>query len=320
MDHDQDPVLDNVSRCVSRCLETQTAANVMLTPQRKAELCSSIERLLDSLLAGRSGWPESAIVDGVILESVRVTPDRTVRMAGYAIWYEDESWWCDPLIASVALSSDPSSIRSFRLQFGDSARGLRVARYQDWPGDFSWKRSMRWIFDLSMRQHRNTARLKPVGHDIQTGRDLYVMDLNSINHARNALRPMTAPFSCLVLWHAANEHADDIGVLAQSVLHAGATYICCWGTNCSRVHDIFDETHVWRTLDCPEPTTIVTTWHENDSLAEVISFALNTAQSADTTLSTPLVALCVKAHDLVTEVKRAFGDLEGFRRSLAPGP
>jgi len=47
---------------------------------------------------------------------------------------------------------------------------------------------------------------------------------------------------------------------------------CAWGPGCERVHDIFDEGR-----DGPNPLTstdpvVLTTWHDDESLAEALGF------------------------------------------------
>jgi len=64
---------------------------------------------------------------------------------------------------------------------------------------------------------------------------------------------------------------------ARRILEAGASYVCCWGPGCERLHDCFDEARFG--FDDPDAgdDVIMTTWHEDESLEEAIWFAINTA-------------------------------------------
>jgi hypothetical protein len=65
--------------------------------------------------------------------------------------------------------------------------------------------------------------------------------------------------------------------LAGSILATGATYVCCWGPDCERFHDCFDESETLRTLDAEEDRVVMTTWHDSETLEEAIWFATHSA-------------------------------------------
>jgi hypothetical protein len=73
--------------------------------------------------------------------------------------------------------------------------------------------------------------------------------------------------------------AEIVG-LARAALSAGLVYLCAWGPDCERVHDLFDD--VVR-LEMPEETedsVIMTTWHARESLAEAVGFFRDVAEPA----------------------------------------
>jgi len=67
-------------------------------------------------------------------------------------------------------------------------------------------------------------------------------------------------------------NADIIYSAASQLIERGAIYVCTWGSDCERVHDIFDEVDVG---DGSEDTDefIMTTWHTDDSLDEARAYA-----------------------------------------------
>lgn len=61
----------------------------------------------------------------------------------------------------------------------------------------------------------------------------------------------------------------------QHLIAAGARYVCVWGEDCELWHDEFD----WANLRSKnfalpnERDLVMTTWHDNESLAETMRFA-----------------------------------------------
>lgn len=94
-----------------------------------------------------------------------------------------------------------------------------------------------------------------------------------------ALEQVSLPSSHTVLLIAADArgvHTDIIGRVAERLLTAGLVYVCTWGPDCQRVHDIFDEVYVGD--GSIEPIVHFTsTWHSKEPLEEAIWFFLHCA-------------------------------------------
>jgi hypothetical protein len=73
---------------------------------------------------------------------------------------------------------------------------------------------------------------------------------------------------------------DEIGNIANWALAQGAVYLCAWGPDCERVHDIIDEVLVARNPDATDEDVIMTTWHDDETLEEALWFAVNSAYPA----------------------------------------
>ncbi len=80
-----------------------------------------------------------------------------------------------------------------------------------------------------------------------------------------------AEFACLLAWDADRAPDEEVAAVASRLLAAGCVYICAWGSDCERVHDIFDAVGSERT---PDNTGFISTWHENETLDEAIEFLL----------------------------------------------
>jgi hypothetical protein len=109
---------------------------------------------------------------------------------------------------------------------------------------------------------------------------------------------------------------DTIARVAEQLLVLGLIYVCCWGPDCERVHDIFDEVHVG---DCStEPTfTLMSTWHSDEPLEEAIWFFIESAFPLDTEMATTsYLAITVGSSDWAAIVHRALSDLETFKTRM----
>jgi len=58
------------------------------------------------------------------------------------------------------------------------------------------------------------------------------------------------------------------------VLDRGCVYLCVWGHGCEHVHDTMDDIVLERELNGGPEQTIMSTWHDKQSLEEAVDFAL----------------------------------------------
>jgi len=84
----------------------------------------------------------------------------------------------------------------------------------------------------------------------------------------------------LLVADASGVDPEPVYSAASRLIDRGAIYVCTWGPDCERVHDIFDEADIGDgTKDSDE--FIMTTWHTDDSLHEAVEFFLNCAFPLD---------------------------------------
>lgn len=90
-------------------------------------------------------------------------------------------------------------------------------------------------------------------------------------------------FTLFVAADASGTRDEILWRYAQDAVAAGCEYVCAWGAGCERVHDCFDDVNVERTLEHGEAgdTTFMSTWHDDDSLAEALYFGLVNALVTD---------------------------------------
>jgi hypothetical protein len=77
---------------------------------------------------------------------------------------------------------------------------------------------------------------------------------------------------------ARNLSTDQIVEMADSIISRKLDYVCVWGPDCERVHDILDEVIVESDLD--DQRLVMTTWHDKETLNEAIWFFLYCARNA----------------------------------------
>ena len=87
----------------------------------------------------------------------------------------------------------------------------------------------------------------------------------------------------------------DLVAAAAALLRAGASYVCCWGPDCKRLHDCFDEADIDVNLDSTDERFLMTTWHSDEPLEEALWFAAHVTlpASAYATDTQALVAISI---------------------------
>lgn len=81
-------------------------------------------------------------------------------------------------------------------------------------------------------------------------------------------------FVLFLAWDARATSDDQVRSLAETLLSRGLAYLVAWGPDCERVHDIFDLVFVEEHLDLQPESVVMTTWHDDESLASALWFFL----------------------------------------------
>src|SRR6266581_6511557 len=108
-------------------------------------------------------------------------------------------------------------------------------------------------------------------------KDIYLCSSPTIEMLAAGITPTSPNFGLLLAIDAQAVDASQIGQLAKSLANKGLAYLCAWGPDCERVHDIFDEIEVQRDLEQKDDNVIITTWHADESLEESLWFFVNCA-------------------------------------------
>lgn len=129
--------------------------------------------------------------------------------------------------------------------------------------------------------------VRAFGFELSAERNLFHLALPTLAAFPGHL-PLHSPNFMLFL--ACDSRDISVEVLAEfteKALAQGAVYICTWGPDCERVHDIFDETIVEQQLRLnPKEyvsSDVMTTWHNDESLEDALEFFLTAAVPDDDT-------------------------------------
>ena len=141
-------------------------------------------------------------------------------------------------------------------------------------------------------------------------RDLFLLDLLKIYDFPEAISLSSPQFSCLIACDARNLDSEAIGRLAESMLTQGVVYVCAWGPDCERVHDIFDEEIVGAGPDVPRFNHgIMTTWRSDETLDQALWYFLsNTADDDFAETCRSAMVLVIGNQDWVSQARSALSD------------
>jgi hypothetical protein len=130
-----------------------------------------------------------------------------------------------------------------------------------------------------------------------------------------AMEPVSFPSAytvLLIVGDARDIPVDRIARVAERFLSSGLIYVCVWGPDCERVHDIFDEVHVGDGTTEPG-FTLMSTWHSDESLEEAIRFFLQWAFTLDRKIEmTSYLAITVGNSEWASTVESALSDIPAF--------
>jgi hypothetical protein len=109
-------------------------------------------------------------------------------------------------------------------------------------------------------------------------RSVFSGQSNSLSALSDDPSPPDKPFVLVIASDTSSISGPDLVARAAALIRSGARYVCCWGPDCARLHDCFDEAagelSGW---DASGDWHVMTTWHDNERLEDVLWFALNAA-------------------------------------------
>jgi hypothetical protein len=160
--------------------------------------------------------------------------------------------------------------------------------------------------------------LEKLGFDEPSARNLFALSLETPESFPDGLTLSSPRFVCLLAWDSREVDEERIAAFAAKLLDVGAVYVCVWGPNCERLHDVFDKVRDGTNPPQIVDRVVMTTWHSVEPLAEAIWFALRStnpdegyAEGCDSILGTTIGNL--GWHE---EICSAFRNSDGFFSSI----
>ena len=150
-------------------------------------------------------------------------------------------------------------------------------------------------------------------------RALYLARLGDAGDWPDRLDEPGAHFVVFLAMDARQVPDAAIARLAGALLAQGAAYVCAWGPDCQRVHDLFDAAVGERFPD-EDAALVMTTWHADDDLDQALWFAMFSACPDDEFIETcgSLVAIVVGNDEWADQVRRRLGDPASLNADVLP--
>ncbi len=118
---------------------------------------------------------------------------------------------------------------------------------------------------------------------------------------------------CLLACDARALDTRVVRLTITTLLDRGLVYLVAWGPDCKRVHDLTAEEFIRRELEAGHQLPLVmTTSHDDESLADALWFFLNAAFPADEYAETATTLLAIAVGDAMwaEEIQRALATAE----------
>jgi hypothetical protein len=145
-------------------------------------------------------------------------------------------------------------------------------------------------------------------------RRLYLLDVASFAEVSSDLDLESRFFICLVVANTEDTPREELSPFIQKLFTSGCAYLLAWGKGCEAFHDLADEELVGLSERNENFQEVMTTWHENEPLSEVLWFALNSAWPAEPFEEEccSLLVICVNDPEWAGQCRDALCDPRAF--------
>ena len=116
-----------------------------------------------------------------------------------------------------------------------------------------------------------------VRYGLMQAKDFSVIELAELKWPTTLNLP-TKRFRLFVAADVTELNADALADFAWAALRGGMVYFCVWGRGCEKFHDVVDEVIAndfageRRFAGPTAKDTVMTTWHDNETLEEALDF------------------------------------------------
>jgi hypothetical protein len=115
---------------------------------------------------------------------------------------------------------------------------------------------------------------KIIRHLENVGRTIYFMRLRELNDWPNHLFLASQYFGVLLICDGRMIPNASVFAVADRIIKQGLAYLCVWGPDCERIHDLFDEKLIEAESDpANDGSLVITTWHD-ETIEEAVWYSL----------------------------------------------
>jgi hypothetical protein len=154
---------------------------------------------------------------------------------------------------------------------------------------------------LSAKRPGENMRMLWMGRSKTFNRSVHLIAAQDISSVSIPDKGPQECFVCFVTLDSVPVTTARVYEFADRLLQAGCAYICVWGPDCERWHDIIDEAAAYLDASASAPKAVMTTWHSGESMADAL-FYFFTCTVPDDNFSTCESALILCPPALVPEL------------------
>jgi hypothetical protein len=146
-------------------------------------------------------------------------------------------------------------------------------------------------------------------------RDLYMARLDDVEHWPDEIDEPKPHFVVFLAMDASAVEANRIATFANNLLAQGMVYLCAWGPDCERVHDVVDAE---RPEDETDDAFLMTTWHAREKLDDALWFALFSTVPAEDYIDTcrAAVAIVVDHPEWADRIEPLLAEVDRFNHEV----
>lgn len=128
-------------------------------------------------------------------------------------------------------------------------------------------------------------------------------DVSSIN--------VQTPYACLV-YSTEDVTKEEMEKISSWILSSGCRYAVCAGMDCSEWHDAIDWAYIASdpNYSPPESRFIMTSWHTNDTLEEIVWFWLTLTNYDDNIFENYLLLIVGEEEGLEERIKKVASEID----------
>jgi hypothetical protein len=125
-------------------------------------------------------------------------------------------------------------------------------------------------------------------------------------------------FTMLLAMNGPVEASADLRNVPEDLLKEGLVYLCTWGPDCGRVHDVFGRAAESLNVRLHEEYNFRCTYHDNESLDGVLWFLLNAAIPHDKYAQSceSAFAVSVGSSGRANQLVLCLSDIRAFNRRI----